>query len=373
MTVSSGEIRARPRDFRVGHGSGPDWHEVLETCVGQIGAAAETGGLGLFYVTDAFAGDIETIGAALRERTGLPHWLGASAPGIIGNSREYFAVPAMTVMVSPFSPDHFGPLGAQAPGAGDPILDGGLAVVHGDSEDPSIAQRIAATAQASGRFLVGGLTVPGGKRLGLQARAKNPLDGVKLAPDLAVSTGVSQGCTPIGPVRRITGGERNVVLTLDDRPALEVLKEEAGEVLARRPERIGGYIFAALPVPGSDTGDYLVRNIVGYDDDLGAIGIGDLVERGAPMMFCRRDAESARTDLVRMVSATRDRLDRPVKGALYISCLARGPNLFGDESQEIGLIQETLGGAVPTIGFFANGEIFHDRLYTYTGVLTLFG
>ena len=29
-------------------------------------------------------------------------------------------------------------------------------------------------------------------------------------------------------------------------------------------------------------------------------------------------------------------------------------------------------GEVPLVGFFCNGEISHDRLYGYTGVLTLF-
>ena len=29
-------------------------------------------------------------------------------------------------------------------------------------------------------------------------------------------------------------------------------------------------------------------------------------------------------------------------------------------------------GEFPLVGFFANGEISHDRLYAYTGVLVLF-
>ena len=36
------------------------------------------------------------------------------------------------------------------------------------------------------------------------------------------------------------------------------------------------------------------------------------------------------------------------------------------------IIQERLGD-VPLAGFFCNGEIAHDRLYGYTGVLLLFG
>ncbi len=53
---------------------------------------------------------------------------------------------------------------------------------------------------------------------------------------------------------------------IDDRPALEVFKEEIGEVLARNSNRAAGYIFAALPVKASDTGDLVqVRNLVDID------------------------------------------------------------------------------------------------------------
>ena len=36
-----------------------------------------------------------------------------------------------------------------------------------------------------------------------------------------------------------------------------------GEELARDISRVGDYIFLGLPVPGSDTGDYLVRDVMG--------------------------------------------------------------------------------------------------------------
>ncbi|MGH8743735.1 MAG: FIST C-terminal domain-containing protein [Burkholderiales bacterium] len=54
-----------------------------------------------------------------------------------------------------------------------------------------------------------------------------------------------------------------------------------------------------------------------------------------------------------------------------MSCLGRGENMFGANSEELRLIQKTLGD-FPLVGFFANGEISHNRLYGYTGVLTLF-
>ena len=64
---------------------------------------------------------------------------------------------------------------------------------------------------------------------------------------------------------------------------------------------------------------------------------------------------------------------RPLRvlGAHYVSCVGRGAPLFGGPGAELQIIAHNLGD-IPLVGFFANGEIAGDRLYGYTGVLTLF-
>ena len=81
---------------------------------------------------------------------------------------------------------------------------------------------------------------------------------------------------------------------------------------------------------------------------------------------------SAREDLLRMVSELKGRIKGKPKGALYITCCGRGPFLFGKKETETGILQQALGEDVPLAGFFANGEISHDRVYGYTGTLTVF-
>mgnify|MGYP002526385269 FL=1 len=88
-------------------------------------------------------------------------------------------------------------------------------------------------------------------------------------------------------------------------------------------------------------------------------------------MFVRRDAPSAMVDLKRMLDDVTARATAPVRAALYYSCIARGPNLFGDGSVELGTIKDALGD-LPLVGFFANGGICSNRLYGYAGVLALF-
>ena len=161
-------------------------------------------------------------------------------------------------------------------------------------------------------------------------------------------------------------------MTLDNRPALEVLKEEIGEILARDLTRIGGHIFAAFPIEGSDTGDYLVRNLMGFDPDQGVLAVGDYLEEEKSLMFCRRDGNTARADMQRMLERLRRRVGQDeIRGGVYVSCLGRGRHQFGEDSEELKMIQDALGD-FPLVGFFASGEIYHGRLYGYTGVLTLF-
>jgi small ligand-binding sensory domain FIST len=45
--------------------------------------------------------------------------------------------------------------------------------------------------------------------------------------------------------------------------------------------------------------------------------------------------------------------------------------MFGPNSEELNSLRKELGD-FPLAGFFCNGEISNNRLYGYTGVLTLF-
>jgi small ligand-binding sensory domain FIST len=192
-----------------------------------------------------------------------------------------------------------------------------------------------------------------------------------LAASVGVSTRLTQGCAPLPGRYRVTGCDANVIRTLDGRPALQVMKEAIGEVLARDLHRAAHFIHVGLPVAGSDRGDYLVRNLVGIDSKNGLIAIGDMVEPGTELLFCKRDAESARRDLRRILGELREEAPARVRGALYFSCVGRGEHMFGSRGAELGLVKEALG-ELALVGFFCNGEISHDRLYGYTGVLTLF-
>jgi small ligand-binding sensory domain FIST len=95
------------------------------------------------------------------------------------------------------------------------------------------------------------------------------------------------------------------------------------------------------------------------------------VATGDQLLFVRRDRRAAEEDLVRMLQRIRRGATAPPRAGLYFSCIARGPNLFGPESAELGLLRRKLDD-FPLVGMFCNGEISNSRLYGYTGVLALF-
>ncbi|MBT3809269.1 MAG: histidine kinase, partial [Rhodospirillaceae bacterium] len=242
--------------------------------------------------------------------------------------------------------------------------------VHANPHAPGVIDAVPEAAQATGAYLVGGLAT-GDTQNPLISDDETGLAGLLFDPTVPVATGLTQGCSPIGPMHEITAMQDELVAELDGRPAVEILQEDVGELLARDLRRVAGYVHAAIPVSGSDQADYTVRNLMGMDVSQGLIAVAEALEVGDRMMFVRRDAASAVEDMQRMLDDLKRRAGDQIRGAVYHSCVARGPHQFGPGSKELTMIGETFAD-VPVIGFFGNGEISNDRLYTYTGILSLF-
>lgn len=347
--------------------------QIIIDLIGKLGRQDQAK-LAFIYTTDANAPHLKAIIDALRSHTGIPHWVGSVGLGICCTEHEFYEDPAIVVMLTDFTEDQFEVFTDTQTLIDSPQQDGlRFTVVHGEPRNGQLPNLIEQLPEQMGNgYLVGGLTSASQYYYQLADEiTEGQLSGVVFDSSVNVVSALSQGCSPIGPQHTITDCEGHLVQGLDGRPALEVMKEDIGEVLSRDLNRIGGYIFAGFPVTESDTGDYLVRNLIGLDVEHQYIGIGEYLHNGQRMMFCRRDGQTAIADLKRMLNDIKQRLPAPPKGGLYFSCLGRGKNLFGDQSQEMKIIAEQLGN-VPLVGFYANGEIAGQRLYGYTGVLSLF-
>ena len=373
--------------FKVVHSAAEDWAQAAKNCADGLCHNGEAFTLGLIYVTDSLAEDLPSILTYLRQKTGIEHWVGSVGMGICAiasdgqyGSAEYFGQTAVAVMAMALPTDAFQVLPtienevAELPGKTlDWIDDSGsfFGVVHGDPANalvPSLIEEL--TARTSG-FLVGGLTSSITQSYQVAERVTGGgLSGVMFAPALEVVTCLSQGCVPLAGSHLISKCVDNIVIGLDGRPALDVFKEDIGEELAGDLAQVAGLVHAARPIEGSDTGDYLVRSLVGIDPERGWLAIGEQVEPGQRILFVRRDALSAETDMRNRLESLKSRFGKKPRAALYYSCVGRGPSMFGTEGRELSLIEDVFAD-VPLVGFFGNGEISHNRLYGYTGVLTL--
>ena len=340
--------------FPYGHAPGRTWQECASACAERIGRPGR--GLGFLYFTDALVEDSTRILEEMRRRTGVEDWIGSVGLGVLATGAEYQEEPALAAMVADI--DAYQVFCGRAP------LEGGhFAIVHADPAAPDVAGLVAdMSAKVASGFLVGGLSSSRTRTVQIaNAVLSGGLSGAALEPQVAVATRLTQGCVPFPGRFRVTECADNVIARLDGRPALDVLREViAGE----------RNVLVGIPVPGSDTGDYTARNLVGVDPRNKLIAIGEAVAPGSEILICRRDGAAARQDLQRIVAELKAQVPKP-QGALYFSCLARGEHMFGRRGAELELIRRALGD-VPLVGFSCNGEISRDRLYGYTGVLTLF-
>jgi len=371
------------RVFLLGHTQASQWQDAVAACLQQLGHIPASANLGFVYVTDVFADELADILDRLRKLTGIEHWTGTVGIGICATNREYHQIAAMAVMLGSFADDSFQMLpyynraADHLPASWEPWLrrsPAHVGVIHGDPANGTLPELLKQLqAELPGGYLVGGLSSShGGHPQVADQLLDGGLSGVVFDSNVGIATGLSQGCTPIGGKHVITHCDGNVINAIDQRPPLDVFNEDVGEILARDLNRAAGYIFAGLPIEDSDTGDYLVRNLIGIDTDGRRIAIGDNLHPGQKLQFCRRDGKAAWDDMQRMLDELKHRIHGVVpRGGLYFSCLGRGEALFGEDSAELKMIGNALGD-FPLVGFFANGEIFNHRLYGYTGVLTLF-
>jgi small ligand-binding sensory domain FIST len=399
--------------FACGHATHPDWRMALALAAAQVDAQRRRGHaatLGIVYFTDHYAAHADALLAALRQRWPGVSWAGNVGVGVLASGVEYFDEPALVLLLGDLPREQFRVFSGVRPLSG---FDAFSALVHADPSTPELSELLLDMSQrtASG-YLFGGLSA---SRNGLCHVAdgvwQGGLSGVAFSQQVDLVSRVTQGCQPIGPVRRVSAAEENRVLELDGEPALDCLLrdlratlDEPRALLPRLRATLAGLtdghetMLARGSMFGADT---RVRHLVGIDPAQRVVALAEQVAPGMRLAFCSRDVQAARRDLVRICSEIREETSpeadaaavaapqagRPlaraggagaaqgaapaIAAALYVSCAGRGGPHFGGPSAEAQIVRHALGD-VPLAGFFAGGEVARHHLYGYTGVLTAF-
>jgi len=385
-------------------GAGQSSHGTTQKAVEEAaGAAMAQAGVKkadavLVFFTVDHAANREPLIDGLRRTTGTDRVLGSSAAGILTQKGEVEGNQGLAVLV--FSSDQiqsdaflFKPLRERDQEIGREIANAGprrgegssLLILLPDTYNGQPQPLLQSLHERAGFVPVVGA---GSSESGM-ARATyqlcgdevttNSVAGMHLSGSFDAAIDITQGCQPITEPMVITKAEKNLIVEINHRPALEVFARLLKGGLAEDLRRALMVLFVGLPADRAENsvapGKYVVRNIIGLDPQKGVLGVADEVTDGEAMIFTLRDGERAREDLNQMLRRQAEKLGgkKPAFG-VYFNCCARGSSLYGIPGIDSAYISQALG-AFPLIGMFGGYELAPlgaaNHLFAYTGVLAL--
>lgn len=327
--------------------------------------------LAFVFLSSAHLDEAEAAADAVREELAPRHLIGCVAEGVVARVRELEDGPAVAVWAGALPGAEIECFHAAAVKGEDGITVAGFPKLH----DPGLVAFLVdpftfplapfLTRLNEGHEhlpLVGGIAAGGG-RPGAQALILD--DEVQtegavgaVVSGLPVLTLVSQGCRAIGREAVITSGEGNLVHELAGEPALERLRGEVAALTSEERALAARGLLAGLVIdenrPEYETGDFLIRSLLGVDEASGALALGDAVRVGQTLRFFVRDAASADIDLRRALGGALGRTR--AQGALLFTCNGRGTNMFPEPDHDARIVAELLGTQA-LAGFFCAGEI----------------
>ena len=103
-------------------------------------------------------------------------------------------------------------------------------------------------------------------------------------------------------------------------------------------------------------GDFLVRNVQGIDQQQGSSRSATTCTVGQTVQFHMHNAATADEDLHELLLAARRTAEGPCSGTLVFTCNGRGTRLFPGPHHDAQAVARQWP-ALPTAGFFAQGEI----------------
>jgi small ligand-binding sensory domain FIST len=359
--------------------------EVLGEVLDQLDG--ERADLVVTFVSPHHAGAFEDIAPAVRRLLEPQVLLGGTAVTVVAGERELEGEPAVSVFAARLPDARLTPTllrveqtpdGAVITGwpeltappstlllFADPFtfpVDALLARLDQDLPD---LQVIGGMASAANR--------PGGNRLVLDGSVVDAGAVGVFVDGMPVRTVVAQGCRPIGDPFTVTRAERNRIEELGGQTPVARLHQLAANATDEERQLLqhGLHLGVVVDEHAVDftRGDFLVRNIMGADQESGALVVGQEVTVGQTVQFHVRDADAADEDLREMLTGVE------ASAALLFTCNGRGQQLFGVPDHDAALVAKMLG-PIPVTGAFCAGEIGpvggRNFVHGFTASLALF-
>jgi small ligand-binding sensory domain FIST len=380
---------------RVGAGlsASPGTAEAAGAAAREARAVLGSGAVDLAFVflsADHFAGAREAV-AAVEDELAPRHLLGCIAQGVVGRGRELESGPGAAVWAASLADAEIETFHSVAVGTeegvavtGFPQLEGAdlVAFLVDPFTFPAAGFLSKLNDEEDAAPLVGGLAAGSGEpdTQALVVDGEVVHEGAvgAVLRGVPVRAVVSQGCEPVGRDAVVTRAEGNVVFELAGAPALERLKGDLATLTPEQQASVArGGLLAGLVIDENRSdyrrGDYLMRGLIGVDEDTGALAIGESVRVGQTLRFHVRDAASADADLRENLAGAVD--GARTAGALLFTCNGRGTSMFSSPDHDARAVGELIDdGALA--GFFCAGEIGpvggKPFLHGFTATLAVF-
>lgn len=379
-------------------------NDVIEQVVASLTAPAD---LGLVFISSAFMSEYTRLLPLLAEKLSVPILIGCSAGGVIGRKQtgkteEIEAEPALSltlahlpgVKIRPFHilaeelPDSDSSPNAWIDLVGVPPLPVPQFILFSSpfgsatndllqGLDFAYPGSVVVGGQASSGFMNGPVGLFCNDKL-----CREGTVGIALTGNIVLDTIVSQGCRPIGQPLQVTKAERNIILELDEKVPLMVLRNLISSLSEEDRTLAQHSLFVGLAMDefrmNLHSGDFLIRNILGVDPKAGAIAISDRIRAGQRLQFHLREAAASAQDLEILLQEYQNENENtsqpsPV-GALMFTCLGRGIGLYGQPNFDSQLFSRYLHD-IPLGGCFCGGEIGpvsgRTFLHGYTSVFAI--
>jgi hypothetical protein len=201
-----------------------------------------------------------------------------------------------------------------------------------------------------------------------------------LSGEAQASWAISHTVIPIGGERKVTRSKGNVIHEIDNKPAVEVLKEYLPEhALADDRDWIRYAVSLALcfkaPIYMKDE-EFVVRGVPAVKMADGSIIVQTDVQEGTSIWFSSRDKEKLATGLDRMAAQIKEQLEGEQPNLVFqFECATRGKEMLREQEklQFLRQFRRSVDPEVPWAGYYCAGEIGpvekHNNHHLYTSVV----
>lgn len=188
------------------------------------------------------------------------------------------------------------------------------------------------------------------------------VSGALMSGKAKIAWGVNHGCVPIGNERTVTRSELNHIYEIDGQPVIHILREyqDLSGIDARKKTLI--HLSLGLKAPDFMKGydEYLIRFVPEMNEDAGYIAISSEIPEGTGIWITRRDHGLVAQGVDKIADQIKQQIgDQRPKLIFHFDCAGRGKVLFREQQklEVLEKLQQSLGKAVPWLGFYTFGEI----------------